>query len=455
MLYYLVTSAALLRWRLDIAIKEQAVQRQAFEAFSLQQADRVPVWKAMVELYERKPDEKNPYKMKISGTFRADRDGGALQFANEEAEEAKKGVPALHEVTSSSFINAGLDLEDQQRRVRVQAELKKAGTTAMQVNMKAIRVKLNHGICRFCKLQATYMPAALQVLSKRVAPEKELAEDVPLILPSALSEEDRKDAGCLRNQLHIKSRLLLYKKNNSRHQGMNTRSRTIVNRNESKIRLHSEKFQIAWEARLRLAGGDVLKVGTRSSFPATLRSGGRRTRDFYGELPPLPEDEEEEANMVTQGGENLCEISWIWTMAGMAGTDEELEDALRIEWAKAWARSRRWTEEVGLLQEEWKRLPPTYTHREREWIARKGGSYGKHSFPGGGGKGGDEDGGVKLQKGRKRRVVQPVWDPIIPVEERAAAESDNDNDNNDEDDDERGDIDSNKELLMGGEVEED
>jgi hypothetical protein len=37
-----------------------------------------------------------------------------LQFANEEAEEAKKGGAALHEVTPSSFIVAGLELEEQQ-----------------------------------------------------------------------------------------------------------------------------------------------------------------------------------------------------------------------------------------------------------------------------------------------------------------------------------------------------
>ena len=37
-----------------------------------------------------------------------------LQFANEEAAEAENGVPAIHDVTPSSFISAGLDLEDQQ-----------------------------------------------------------------------------------------------------------------------------------------------------------------------------------------------------------------------------------------------------------------------------------------------------------------------------------------------------
>jgi hypothetical protein len=46
-----------------------------------------------------------------------------------------------------------------------------------------------------------------------------------------------------------------------------------------------------------------------------------------GLLPPLPEVEDDgDDEMVTRGGENLREISWIWTMAGTAGTDEEIQD---------------------------------------------------------------------------------------------------------------------------------
>jgi hypothetical protein len=46
-----------------------------------------------------------------------------------------------------------------------------------------------------------------------------------------------------------------------------------------------------------------------------------------GLLPPLPEAEDDgDDEMVTRGGENLREISWIWTMAGTAGTDEEIQD---------------------------------------------------------------------------------------------------------------------------------
>jgi len=37
-----------------------------------------------------------------------------LQFADEEAEEVMKGVPPRHNVSPSTFIIAGLDLEEEQ-----------------------------------------------------------------------------------------------------------------------------------------------------------------------------------------------------------------------------------------------------------------------------------------------------------------------------------------------------
>jgi hypothetical protein len=37
-----------------------------------------------------------------------------LQFAKEEAADVALGVPALHNVSPSSFITAGLDLEEEQ-----------------------------------------------------------------------------------------------------------------------------------------------------------------------------------------------------------------------------------------------------------------------------------------------------------------------------------------------------
>jgi hypothetical protein len=37
-----------------------------------------------------------------------------LRLSEEEAANAEKGVPSLHDVTPSAFVYAGLELEDQQ-----------------------------------------------------------------------------------------------------------------------------------------------------------------------------------------------------------------------------------------------------------------------------------------------------------------------------------------------------
>ncbi|KAJ7431264.1 hypothetical protein FB451DRAFT_1421731 [Mycena latifolia] len=191
---------SLRRW-LDRANAELKEQTEAFEVFSEQQAERVPVWKRMVLDYEMDETKKKPvrhYYWLMEAQVR-------LQFAEEEAGEAARSVPSLHDVSPSTFIAAGLDLEGEQRRVRVHAELKKKGTTAMKISMKRLRGSLNCSIVRFRKLQKVYMPAAFQALAKKDLVATTLAEDVPLILPSALTPEER--ARCVPGLDHIEALL--------------------------------------------------------------------------------------------------------------------------------------------------------------------------------------------------------------------------------------------------------
>ncbi|KAJ7681054.1 hypothetical protein DFH06DRAFT_1265705 [Mycena polygramma] len=233
---------------------------ESFASFSMQQSERVPGWKAIVETFEKNPKAKNPYEIKVRGLTEAQ---VLLKLEQQESERLEVGVPSVHRVSPSSFIAAGLEVEEQQRRVRVQVELKKAQMTAQQIDMV--------GIWR--QLSKTYE-----------APADEQPENTPLFLPSVLPvaqqeeealrglqvmEDEIRDAQCtmalvsLRLQLHIKSRFFTYKNLQTRNQGPNTRARSLVNRNESKIRLHSEKYQMAWEAKHKLAGGDASKVGWR------------------------------------------------------------------------------------------------------------------------------------------------------------------------------------------------
>ncbi|KAF8177191.1 hypothetical protein K438DRAFT_1978832 [Mycena galopus ATCC 62051] len=219
-----------LRTKLDCAREEYASQMESFTLFSVQQGAQVPEWREMVAKFERNPKEKNPYKMTKKGVTEAE---VLLLFEEEEAQRVSAGVPSIDSVSPGSFIAAGLDVEEEQRRVRVQVELKKAGTTSQQINIAGLRRALNRSIQRLRKLQATYTPVALVAFAQRkTVPPDEQPEHVPLFLPSGLTMAQRavegiaglsamentlRNAQCstalenLRHQLHIKSRYFTYK----------------------------------------------------------------------------------------------------------------------------------------------------------------------------------------------------------------------------------------------------
>ncbi|KAJ7851884.1 hypothetical protein B0H13DRAFT_1643671 [Mycena leptocephala] len=376
----LVTIGALLRKRYDVAVQEHALQDEAFATFSTEQAANVPRWRKMVEEYKEEAvlvkdatqwKKKNPYHLVEKGLTEA---SVRLQFSEEEVANEKKGVLSLHNVRPSTFVYVGLELEDEQRCVRVQAELKKAGTTAQKIDVLVLCRKLNHGISRFRKLQMTYMPGALQALSCLPTKPEELPEDTPLMLPSALKAEERR-VGCvvgvdlievlahdiqcsgglhkLCNQLHIKSRLMMYKKNNARHQGTNTRSRSLVAQNESKIRLHSGKYQAAWSALYQLHDGDTKKF----------------THRMLDGPDDQMEDDFDDGEVIVNTSEKNHVVSWIWTGVGSEGMDAELEEALRIEWVKAYSRMRWWKEQVLMLEEEYWRVGESFEHDAQVWEA--------------------------------------------------------------------------------------
>ncbi|KAJ7753859.1 hypothetical protein B0H16DRAFT_1316820, partial [Mycena metata] len=485
----LVSLAATLRRRLDKAREQAIVQREAYEAFSEQQRDRVEEWKKMVHDYEDDPKCKNPYELVVKGVTEQE---VCRQFQEEEEVEARQGIPAKHKVSPGTFVVECLEVEEEQ--VRVQAELKKAQSTAQQIDMGVLRTKLIRRLDRLRKLQQTYTPASIVALEGRDAPPEELPENEPLFLPSALSEAER-EAGCtlgllememllrdaqcrmslvrLRNQLHIKTRYLNYKKLHARHQGPNTRARTIVTRNETKIRLHSEKYQTAWNAILAVAGGDESKVGWKKLRKADIR---------------CMEDAEDLALKEEKRKRARREVSWIWTTMGMSGTDAGLEDALRIEWAKAYARMRRWDEEVRLLEEEFRRLPISLEFEAAQWDKRlkevKVGEIHEtiaqgliayaakqaRMFRDIAERSRATQTAPATARGKKR-PREPIVDPLATAMRAAAAaqgagneedgsEEDNDNDENliadvdGDEEEERGGVESDEELVMGGEVDD-
>ncbi|KAJ7319113.1 hypothetical protein DFH08DRAFT_971004 [Mycena albidolilacea] len=401
-----------LRTRWDHAKSEYVNQLEAFTDFSAQQAAHVPDWRRMVKEFEKDPDAKNPYQMTVKAIMEAKI---LLQLEKDDAGRMQNSVPSIHLVSPASFVTAGLEVEAEQRRVRVQVEQKKAGSSVQAIDVMALHRTLNRSIQQLCKLQATYTPAAIVALSSREnVPEDEQPEHVPLFLPSALPpavravpgvdalvvmEDSVRDAQCsaalerLRRALTAKSRLVTYKNLQSRHQGANTRACAIVERNETKICLSLEKYQMAWAAKLRMVDGDVKHVGWQQLRKEDIRCmadaeeeiRGAETRctqaercnrredelRLEGQLPPLTTNKRERR---VWGGEKVRVMSWIWTSAGGKQSEEDVDEALQIEWCKAWARVRRWEEEVQLVEEEVRhageertRTVPVGTDEWNEW----------------------------------------------------------------------------------------
>ncbi|KAJ7334619.1 hypothetical protein DFH08DRAFT_625815, partial [Mycena albidolilacea] len=71
-------------------------------------------------------------------------------------------------------------------------------------------------------------------------------------------------------------------------------------------------------------------------------------------------------------GEKNRLVSWIWLSAGSSGgvVEQEIHACVRAEWCKAYARVKRWREEVLLLQEEMVRCLRTLEWQAGTWDRR-------------------------------------------------------------------------------------
>ncbi|KAF7308831.1 CxC2 domain-containing protein [Mycena kentingensis (nom. inval.)] len=304
----LITLATLLRRRLDNA--------------------RVSGWLKMVTDFEADGTKPNPY---ASGEAEGLTEKEVReQMEAEEKEELAKGAIPIHAVSPSEFVAFGLELEEQQRHIRIQSALKRSKATAERIRIKPLRRKLEKGIARFRGLQATYTPSALVHLDTLKADDEKLPEDAHILLPSAIPESMRNSEGCKTSIVEL-------------------------------------------EQRLRHAQCKVALIDRRLRREQELVEAGVLVEEAVGKEDEM--DQEEEVEQSTSGkkagtGEGRRTISWIWTVAGTTGSDASIQEGLRIEWTKAYARVRRWREEVRVLTEEWRRLPISLAHEQKSWLSR-------------------------------------------------------------------------------------
>ncbi|KAJ3964901.1 hypothetical protein EV361DRAFT_975512 [Lentinula raphanica] len=424
----LIGLGALLRKRHQAALKEFQIQQDSLNEFTQGRGVETMEWKKRIQGWEEdqeKPEGErtfsNPYEVPKSGLTEHD---VCLKLTEEEARQAQTGSFSLHEVGPAAFISQLLELEDQQRSLLLDIDANSFETASQKTVLMERRTKMMRLMGRMRSIQALYMPAAIQYLGQRNVEDEEHVENIPCVFPSDLSANKR-TTGChlglvkieeqlreaqirstldsLRNHLHMKSRLLTYRKSNVKAQATITKSQALLRRNQKQIDSDVHRYRAAWLALecLRGAGKSgwnklkspdvrIMDGGEdRALGMARKRIGKKRhevesmasasSSDVFDSSDRNPTEGEDLTDTTTLQrarngvGEGFRETSWIWKEGGNGNLidNRALEDFIRVEWSKAYSRVERWKEELALIEEEKRRVLVSLEHEASQWENRQ------------------------------------------------------------------------------------
>ncbi|KAJ3531617.1 hypothetical protein NMY22_g8083 [Coprinellus aureogranulatus] len=351
------------------------------------------VWVAQAESWEAKPSAvANPFEAQTQGVSEQ---AVRLQLAREAetADSAREcddtGPGRIH---PSLFISQGIQLEEDQFKLRQAVSAlgnhpTKKELTAMAERSNALRRRIGSWI----ETQRLYVPDADMIRSRSDAAATEVngkpaseAYDIPLLLPSALPwtscstilqrYEVQLREGQAYDALndvrrHLRLRSYLYKRKDAHARGVaaNTRSNTAIKRAQKGVDTAVAKYRRVRKALLTLCG----------EVPAGTPFVPERWRGDLQDLKSI------HVRGLSEGlfsqSEGTREISWIWMSRSAPVTkdsdenieaDEQLQDALRIEFLRCRARAMRWREEVTLLEEEMRRIKESFKYQAEWWGSR-------------------------------------------------------------------------------------
>ncbi|KAK7020260.1 hypothetical protein VNI00_017752 [Paramarasmius palmivorus] len=322
-----------------------------------------------------------------------------LRMAILEAERSIRGEPVLHEVAPSAFMLLGLDIEDQQRRMVISMGEKDAGSAREKTGVVEKRAKLGRLIARFRSLQQIYIPSSLTYLATLPNfSNVDSVEKIPVLLPSGLPEsirtqsimkewaEREEEFRCaqlrtslrgLRRHLFVRAGLDIERSTQARGQKGSTRARQDLARNEGDIQVFKTKYQAAWNALLVLSGEERLRQlmpGYQQLLDNDVRS--HEDEDAYCVITSRKSKPSKDSRPLITGGESRRSLSWIWSGVDVTGDSKAMQEALRIEWSKCWARKRRWDEELALIIEEKRRVLESLRHDQKSWLVKAKGNEG-------------------------------------------------------------------------------
>ncbi|KAK7015900.1 hypothetical protein VNI00_019008 [Paramarasmius palmivorus] len=171
--------------------------------------------------------------------------------------------------------------------------------------------------------------------------------------------------------LALRSRLHLNRTLNIRNQKGSTRARDTLDRNDRKLDGFKQKYRAAWKA-LGCIGWAALRQ-YRELKDEDIRSlvdmDMQALRNRRKILGATKRREDDDVPAVVPGEAKKVN-SWIWKDFDIDSEGEEMKEICRVEWTKAWARQRRWDEELALVEEEMRRTLVTLRHDAEEWRKR-------------------------------------------------------------------------------------
>ncbi|KAJ7704630.1 hypothetical protein B0H14DRAFT_2416236 [Mycena olivaceomarginata] len=387
-----------LRRKLAVARTERDRQVQAFkDVCETVEQEVMDKWQGEIDTWLKDSSKPNPY---ITANDSLDGPTEAqvrLQLKQDEEKELRGGAAPLHGTSATAFLTAGLQIEQNQRRIIAEV----AGTALVAADreqkIQELRLTTLKKIATFRKLQAIYMPGAASAIETDEAgrdPDEPppRVEKIKLYMPSDLSAADRL-SGCIKNlpdmevkmriaqcdnalvvmrgRLHAKRHLITFRNENITGQIKSTKARTLIGQVGDRVTASAEKYRKGRAALVALKGD-----GYAPHF-RPLRETDIRLEGDNGESDAAAK---KKLAMISAGrgaraprtapGQSKRTMSWIWTVkAGSGDAERDLHDCessflLSSIWARAKARKTRWVEEVMILEEEMRR-----TLRYLEWQA--------------------------------------------------------------------------------------
>ncbi|KAF7311271.1 CxC2 domain-containing protein [Mycena kentingensis (nom. inval.)] len=370
----------LLQRRLVLALAERQRQIDAFEAVSEGiHPDTIKAWKCALRQWEQDHSKPNPFVLK-SSPYRSEAEI-RLELQKEEREQHGTSGAPLAGASATSFLVAGIQIEDLQSRITDEASRPSLLSTSRESQVEEWRLAVLRKLARFRELQAVYMPGAAACL---LAAEEARNPDLPAPGPEETDaiEERLRVTACenaivlLRASLFTKQWLIAYRNAHAVGQKQTTKSANLIQTMTERAHREKRRYHRSYAALAALGVLHRYKHLHQLKDSDLALPGDTNTDadeiDARNKLNSIGARHNARTVRSRPSGQSRQVMSWIWTAGPTlveGSAEDELHDSIRVDWTRALARKTRWCEEVMLLQEEMRRVLRYLRWQANWWIA--------------------------------------------------------------------------------------